>query len=177
MELDGAPMAVTSPCLVDASSSHVPSSDVVELTTTVVDTLVTPVAVAPASICGGTLAVEQEVLHSHQRQAFLASVSRRPSRVLPAPPVQPLKSGYKLPNKPIPRRSRRVAGVGVEFTSADLDSRATRKIMRAVGIITNNNGMDQRALDEYANLFKTPLSSSHIKALAALFGWQPPEDM
>jgi hypothetical protein len=116
MELDGAPMAVTSPCLVDASSSHVPSSDVVELTTTVVDTLVTPVAVAPASICGGTLAVEQEVLHSHQRQAFLASVSRRPSRVLPAPPVQPLKSGYKLPNKPIPRRSRRVAGVGVEFT-------------------------------------------------------------
>ena len=54
---------------------------------------------------------------------------------------------------------------------------ATRKIMRAVGIITNNNGMDQRALDEYANLLKTPLSGSHIKALAALFGWQPPEDM
>ena len=53
MELDGAPMAVTSPCLVDASPSHVPSSDVVELTATVVDTQVTPVAVAPASICGG----------------------------------------------------------------------------------------------------------------------------
>ena len=155
----------------------VPTSDVVELTATVVDTHVTPAAVAPASICGGTLAVEQEVLHSHQRQAFLASVSRRPSRLLPAPPIKLLKMDSKLPAKPIPRRSRRVAGVGVEFTSANLDNRATRKIMRAVGIITNNNGMDQRALDEYANLFKTPLPGSHIKALAALFGWQPSEDM
>jgi hypothetical protein len=54
----------------------VPTSDVVELTATVVDTHVTPAAVAPASICGGTLSVEQEALHSHQRQAFLASVSR-----------------------------------------------------------------------------------------------------
>jgi hypothetical protein len=89
--------------------------------------------------------------------------------LLPAPPVCLSKKDSNLPAKPIPRSSRRVAGVGFEFTSADLDNHATRNIMRAVGIITNNDGMDQMTLDEYANLFKTPLLGTHIKALAALF--------
>ena len=43
--------------------------------------------------------------------------------------------------------------------------------MKAVNIIEENEGMDQRALDEYAKLFTQDLSNSHIKALAALFGW------
>lgn len=44
--------------------------------------------------------------------------------------------------------------------------------MKAVGIIADNVGIDQRAQEEYADLFKTTLSDIHVKALAALFGWQ-----
>jgi hypothetical protein len=84
---------------------------------------------------------------------------------------------YKLSTRLIPRRNRRVAGVGVEFNSTDLDTRATKKIMKAVGIIAENEGIDQRAQEEYAILLKTTMSENHIKALAALFGWQPPEDL
>lgn len=49
--------------------------------------------------------------------------------------------------------------------------------MKAVNIIEENEGLDQRALDEYAKLFKHDLSNSHIKALPALFGRVPPEDL
>jgi hypothetical protein len=45
--------------------------------------------------------------------------------------------------------------------------------MKAVNIIEENEGLDQRALDEYAKLFKHDLSNSHIKALPALFGRVP----
>jgi hypothetical protein len=52
-------------------------------------------------------------------------------------------------------------------------TRASRKVMKAVNIIEENEGLDQRALDEYAKLFKHDLSNSHIKALPALFGRVP----
>jgi hypothetical protein len=35
--------------------------------------------------------------------------------------------------------------------------------------------LSQQVLDDYAHRFKQPLPASHIKALAALFGWALPE--
>jgi hypothetical protein len=74
-------------------------------------------------------------------------------------------------------RSRRVAGVGVEFDIQDLGGRTTRKIMRSLHIIAENEGISQEALDEYARLFKRPLTHSEVEALSALFGWRAPESV
>jgi hypothetical protein len=35
--------------------------------------------------------------------------------------------------------------------------------------------LSQQVLDDYVHRFKQPLPASHIKALAALFGWALPE--
>jgi len=43
--------------------------------------------------------------------------------------------------------------------------------MRSPDIISEQEGIDQQALEEYAKFFTQPLSASHIQALAALFGW------
>jgi hypothetical protein len=53
----------------------------------------------------------------------------------------------------------------------DLGGRTTRKVMRSLYIITMNEGISQEALDEYARLFKCPLTQSEVEALSALFGW------
>jgi hypothetical protein len=113
-------------------------------------------------------------IHYHR---LIKSVTRQPSKLLPAPLVILKKKDNILSPRSVPRRSRRVAGVGVEFNASDLDRRTTKKIMKAVGIIADNVGIDQRAQEEYADLFKTSLSNTHVKALAALFGWQLPDHL
>jgi hypothetical protein len=70
------------------------------------------------------------------------------------------------------RGSRRgVAGAGVEFQMGEIARRSTKRAMRSLSIIGENDGIDQQAKEEYAKVFSEPLSDSHIKALAALFGW------
>jgi hypothetical protein len=54
----------------------------------------------------------------------------------------------------------------------DLAGRSAKKVMRSLGIIGKNQGIDQQAQEEYAKLFSKPLSSTHLAALAALFGWK-----
>jgi hypothetical protein len=36
--------------------------------------------------------------------------------------------------------------------------------------------LDQKLLEDYVQRFRHPLSASHTRALAALFGWAPTED-
>jgi hypothetical protein len=76
-----------------------------------------------------------------------------------------------------PRRSRRVAGIGVEFQMQDLGSRSTKRAMRTLQIITEYEGISQEAIEEYKKLFTHPLSQCHIEALSALFGWNTPPDL
>jgi hypothetical protein len=59
--------------------------------------------------------------------------------------------------------------------SNDLERR-TRKVVRALDIIDENEGIDQQARDEYAKLFGHKLSDSHLQALTALFNWSLPDD-
>jgi hypothetical protein len=49
--------------------------------------------------------------------------------------------------------------------------------MRSLHIIAENEGISQEALDEYARLFKRPLTHSEVEALSALFGWRAPESV
>jgi hypothetical protein len=77
----------------------------------------------------------------------------------------------------VPRRSRRIAGAGVEFNMQDWGSRATKQALRALHIISEAEGTTEDASEAYARVFKQPLSHNQVKALAALFGWTPPPDL
>jgi hypothetical protein len=52
--------------------------------------------------------------------------------------------------KIIPRRSRRIAGVGVEFDKMDLcsSSRTTKKVMQALKVIGDPGAITQQAKEE-----------------------------
>ena len=75
-----------------------------------------------------------------------------------------------------PRRSRRLTGATAEFLPDDLSKRTKKKAMRSLDILSENEGIDQQAQDDYAKLFRHPLSDSHLRALSALFKWSLPED-
>jgi hypothetical protein len=166
---------LVSPVTAITFTHSVPNLSLVEPTAAVVDILMSPAGVVSSLISSHS--GEQEASQSMQREEFIKSVTRQPSKLLPAPPVILKKKDNILPSRSVPRRSRSVVGVGVEFNASDLDRRATKKIMKAVGIIADNVGIDQRAQEEYVDLFKTSLSNNHVKALAALFGWQLPDHL
>ena len=69
-----------------------------------------------------------------------------------------------------------VAGAAAEFLPDDLIRRTKKKAMRSLDILGENEGIDQQAQDDYAKLFRHPLSDSHLRALSALFKWSLPED-
>jgi hypothetical protein len=167
--------AMVSPATAITFTHPDPNLGLVEPTAAVADILMSPAVVVPSLLSSHS--GEQEASQSMQREEFLKYVTRQPCKLLPAPPVILKKKDNIMPSRSVPRRSRKVAGVGVEFNASDLDKRATKKIMKAVGIIADNVGIDQRAQEEYADLFKTSLSDIHVKALAALFGWQLPDHL
>lgn len=70
------------------------------------------------------------------------------------------------------RRSRRIAASG---SAASSIQRAQIVLMKRLGIPVEQS-MTQQNAEEYARLFDHPLSSSHVAALAALFGWTAPDN-
>jgi hypothetical protein len=107
--------------------------------------------------------------------SLINMISRKPSYLLPAPGTG-LKRQKDL-TVTMPRRSRRVAGIGVEFSMQDWRSKASKKAMRALRIINESDKITSDAIMEYALLFQRPLIQSHVDALAALFGWSTPEEL
>jgi len=65
----------------------------------------------------------------------------------------------------------------MEFPLNDLGGRTKKKAMRSLGILDENKGIDQQAIDDYAKLFGQPLSDSQLQALAALFCWSLPDEL
>lgn len=49
-------------------------------------------------------------------------------------------------------------------------------LMKKLGIQTDQGDNVWESLDAYARLFDHPLSSSHLTALATLFGWRVPTE-
>lgn len=73
-----------------------------------------------------------------------------------------------------PRKSRRIARVGVERLPVPLPAKLGRKrILMEQGIVGSDRSefVSSKTLDEYARVFSKQLSEVQIKALAALFGW------
>ena len=112
-------------------------------------------------------------LPSEAQAAFFNSLARRKDSLLPMPAIN--KRRYK--SGVTPRRSRRLAGGDVEFPLNDMNTRTRKKAMRSLDIISENEGISQQALDDYAKLFVQPLSDSQLQALAALFNWSLPDGL
>jgi hypothetical protein len=133
-------------------------------------------AVAPALGFAAETQPHETASFEARKQEFFKGISKYSSGILPVPRAElHVDPPPSPPAAPMPRRSRRVAGVGVEFNIHDLGGRTTRKVMRSLHIISENEGISQEALDEYTQLFKRPLTRSEVDALAALFGWRAPE--
>jgi hypothetical protein len=109
---------------------------------------------------------------------FLDKLSKKISGLLATPedpPFMTLKNAQIA--EIIPRRSRRIAGVGVEFDKMDLSSRTTKKVMQALKVIGDPGAVTQQAKEDYLKVFSTELPVSHIEALASFFGWVVPDDL
>jgi hypothetical protein len=46
--------------------------------------------------------------------------------------------------------------------------------MKTLGVVSDEAAISLEALEKYAGIFSTPLSTTQIKALVALFGWSSP---
>ena len=104
---------------------------------------------------------------------FVALVTKKTDGLLP-PPV-PLRRGCKqLPPDFIPRRSSRLAR---QRTPNDATRQIQFELLRTMDIGDADEAFSDKALEKYGRLFNSPLSESHIKALAALFGWSVPVDI
>jgi hypothetical protein len=110
------------------------------------------------------------------RVAFLDKLARRVDGLLPAAAIQKRRRKTLFTGE-MPRCSRRLAGAAVEFQLGELEARARKKVMRALNIIGENEGITQQVQDEYAKLFGHRPSASHIQAMTALFNWSLPKEL
>lgn len=95
--------------------------------------------------------------------------------LLPQPDV-PKRRAKQLPPDFVPRRSGRLAKKGTGAPSAAVKQVQT-ELARRLGLVEDREVVGEAALEEYRQLFNRPLSQSHVRALAALFGWAPPDQV
>jgi hypothetical protein len=99
---------------------------------------------------------------------FQCLVTKPVDALLPTPQI-PKRRKKPLPSNFMPRRSRRVAKFPPE-----LGSEAAAQVCRHLGFCDDNEVISVQDVGNYAKLFVSGLSSVHIAALAALFGWTVP---
>uniref|UniRef100_K4AI77 Uncharacterized protein n=1 Tax=Setaria italica TaxID=4555 RepID=K4AI77_SETIT len=111
----------------------------------------------------------------NENTSFMARLTKNTTRILPTPCTNRIRTRARTPAAP-PRRSHRIAGVELEPVGNTASSRNKKKVMRALDIIGETEGIDQHALDEYGKLFtrSSSITASHVQAPAALFGWATP---
>lgn len=108
------------------------------------------------------------------RKTFINNLTKKTDGLLTRPPTIRKRQTRPPPPTSAPRRSRRTAGLDPEFAHCP-DIGARKTVIRSLNLAMEQEHVDQRILNDYAKLFSHPLSTSHIQALAALFGWAVPE--
>jgi hypothetical protein len=104
-------------------------------------------------------------------EEFKSAVTKPSDGLLPPPPHRRTKSRKKtMPSDFRPRRSRRVAKFPPE-----LGSNAAAQVCRHLGFCDDMENISLEDACTYAKLFDSGLSSAHVAALAALFGWEVPQ--
>jgi hypothetical protein len=105
------------------------------------------------------------------RTAFISLVVKPVSGILPAPPA-PKRRKKTLPSDFVPRRSRRVANL-----PPVTDHNAAVSVCCHLGFADEEDSISAVSMEQYASMFGQTLTQEHLKALAALFGWDaPPSD-
>jgi hypothetical protein len=110
---------------------------------------------------------------------FINKLTRPAGGILRAPVRRP-RQGKATTTEVVPRRSRRVAGVGVERLPPPPPAKQGKKrILKELGIVNAGETETIRPedLDEYARVFRKGLSEVQITAMAALFGWSRPKEL
>ena len=107
--------------------------------------------------------------------AFILKMAKTPNGLLPIPHIS--KRRKKPPPSEAPRRSRQIAGLGVDQPKA-CPTHLMKRVMRALDLdVDDEKGqLDQQLLEDYAQRFRQHVTPSHTRALAALFGWAPTEE-
>ena len=77
-----------------------------------------------------------------------------------------------------PHGSHRITGVEPEACCFGASTRPKKKVMKALQIIGETGCINQQSLYKYSKLFtkSSSLTSVHVEAMAALFGWASPEE-
>jgi hypothetical protein len=121
-------------------------------------------------------AAETNIL-SYVHKQFFDKLAKEVSSLLATPddPSLTLKSAQS--SAVIPQRSCRLAGVGVQYDKQDLCSRFTKRVMKALKVIGDSEGISQQAIEDYLKVFSKELPLSHVEALAAFFGWAVPDEL
>lgn len=85
---------------------------------------------------------------------YMAKMKKKTCKILPTPQANTLRSRVRTPAAPHPpRRSRRIAGVEPELPTGGATSKYKKKVMIALDIIGETEGIDEQSLDEYSKLF------------------------
>jgi hypothetical protein len=108
------------------------------------------------------------------REAFITRIARQTVSILAVPSTVKRCTKANLAGQ-TPRRSCRLAGIQAEFNMSELERRSRKKAMRALGIITEQEGVTEQAQEDYANVFKQCITEMQVEALAALFNWAIPD--
>ena len=110
---------------------------------------------------------------------FIDKLTRPAGGILRAPVRRP-RQGKASGTEVIPRRSRRVAGAGVErLPTPPPATQGKKRILKELGIVKADEAVTIRPedLDEYARVFSKGLSEVQVTAMAALFGWSRPLEL
>jgi len=107
---------------------------------------------------------------------FVKALTKILGGIMPIPHVNKQRKKKLEPPSKEPRWSHRIAGFPAT-TSEVCPSHLKKQVMRALNMNVDEERerISQQALDDYAQRFKQPMPTSHIKALAALFGWALPK--
>ncbi|KAJ1257145.1 hypothetical protein BS78_K193800 [Paspalum vaginatum] len=103
------------------------------------------------------------------RHELISKITRPIDSILQLPCVPKRRSKTRPPCS-VPRRSRRVAGVG-PCSPGPVISEAQKRVIRSLGFPVVNEHIDADTQDQYSKLFCNPISDSQLVALAAIFGW------
>ena len=108
---------------------------------------------------------------SSRRGKFIAKLSKKTVKILPTPPSARLRARVHTLAAP-PRRSQRLAGIAPETPCGALHSRSKKKVMHALDIIGETEGIDQQSVEKYSKLFTaaSSLTYTHVHAMSGLFG-------
>jgi hypothetical protein len=105
---------------------------------------------------------------------LVANITRDIDCLLPQPPIQKRRT-KQLPPDFVPRRSSRLSKKREGLNSTVRQVQA--ELMLKLNVTNSQVAVTDEMLEEFGQLFDKPLSNSHIKALAALFGWSVPDNV